>query len=301
MKLIVNDRDLSQLYKSVQWSGDKRQRTRSLAVSYIYRKGSGIPEIVVQKGDTVALYDDGNSQRFIGVVLRTESSLSGVTVQINAADILWYLGRNKVAKVYTGTADTILKSVCGDFNITVGTYPAVPGEKTVISTGEKTIYQVISEAYGNGYYIYADGASVSVGTEGSEVVAVLSGEGNLLDVRYTSSIENMVNRVLILDDQGNPAGNVQNEEDLVYGLLQDTYKKEKGRDAGQEAKARLKRSENTCSVDALGNWDCVAGKAVYIQDASNGMLGKYIITDDTHTFADGIHKMKLGVEAVMMA
>lgn len=299
MKLIVKDKDLSQLYQSVQWSGDKRQRARSLSASYLYKKGSGIPEVEVHEGDAIALYDEGNNQKFVGVVIRVESSLSGVSVQINAIDILWYLGRNKVAKVYKGTADAILKAVCGEFNITVGVFPVIPGEKTVISTGEKTIHQVISEAYGDGYYIYADGAAVSVGTEGSEVVAVISGEGNLLDAKYTSSMENMVNRVLILDDNGNITGNVQNEDDLVYGLLQDTYKKEKDKDADREAKGKLKRCENTCSLECLGNWDCVSGKAVYIMDASNGMLGKYIITDDTHTFSDGIHKMKLGVEAVM--
>lgn len=300
MKLIVKDRDLSQLYQSIQWAGDKKQRARSLSVSYLYKKGSGIPEVQVQKGDAIALYDDGNIQRFIGVVIRTESSISGASVQIKAVDILWYLGRNKVAKVYQGTADAILKNICGDFNITVGAFPAVPGEKTVISTGEKTIYQVISEAYGSGYYIYADGASVSVGAEGCEVAAVISGEGNLLDAKYTSSIENMVNRVLILDNKGNVAGSVQNVDDMAYGLLQDVYKKEKDKDADKEAKAKLKRSENTCSLECLGNWDCVSGKAVYILDTSNGMLGKYIIMDDTHTFSGGIHKMKLGVEAVRM-
>lgn len=298
MRFIVNNKDLSLLCQSIQWSGDKKQRTRSLSASYFYKKGIGIPEAVVQKGDTVALYDENNSQRFVGVVIRVESSLSGVTVQIHARDILWYLGRNQVAKVYTGTADAIFQSVCRDFQIATKNFPVIPGEKTVISTGDKTIYQVISEAYGNGYSICACGAAVSVEEDGSEIVAVLSGSGNLLDVRYTSSMENMVNRVLILDDQGEVVGKVQNEEDLVYGLLQETCQKEKDKDGETEAKAMLKRSENTCSVESLGNWDCVSGKAVYIQDTSNGMVGKYVITDDTHTFSGGIHKMNLGVEAV---
>lgn len=300
MKLIVNDKDLSQIYKSIQWAGDKRQRARSLSVSCLDKKGSGLPEVAIQNGDTIAFYDNHNVQKFIGIVTQVQNNLAGATVQVNARDILWYLGRNKVAKVYKGTADTILKSVCGDFNITVGKFPVVPGEKTVISTGEKTIYQVISEAYGSGYHIYAEGAAVSVEEEGSEIVAVISGEGNLLAIQYSSSIENMVNRILIVDDKGNVAGSVQNEEDLIYGLLQDTYKKEKDKDAVKEATARLKRSENTCSLDCLGNWACVSGKAVYLLDTSNGMLGKYVITDDTHTFSDGIHKMKLSVEAVKM-
>ena len=55
MKLIVNDKDLSQIYKSIQWSGDKKQRARSLSVSCLYKKGSGIPEVSIPNGDTIAL------------------------------------------------------------------------------------------------------------------------------------------------------------------------------------------------------------------------------------------------------
>lgn len=300
MKLVVNDKDISQLYKKIQWSGDKKQRTRSLSASYLYKKGSGIPEVTVGNGDTVALYDDSGKQRFIGIVKSVEASLSGVTAQILASDVLWYLGKNKVGKVYTGQADVITQQVCADFNIPIGNIPVVSGEKTIISTGEKTIYQVISEAYGDGYYIFAEGAAVSVAAEGSEIVAVISGEGNLLEAKYKTSIENMVNRVLIMDDNGNVAGSVQNDGDLVYGLMQGTYKQEKDKDARTEALKLLKQSENTCSIEGLGNWDCVSGKAVYVLDASNGMLGKYVITDDTHTFESGTHRMVLGVEAVIM-
>lgn len=301
MRLIVNDKDITQLYKSIQWSGDKKQRTRSLSASYLYQKGSGIPEMEVRNGDTIALYDDTNKQRFIGIIKSVESTLAGVDVSISASDILWYLSKNKVAKVYSGTADAIVKQVCGEFNIQIGVLPASTDQKQVISTGDKTIYQVISEAYGDGYYIYADGAGVSVAAEGSEIVAVISGDGSLLDAKYKSSIENMVNRVLILNDKGTAIGNVANEEDFVYGLMQETYKQEKDKDAQAEAKSKLKRAENTSTVDCLGNWDCVAGKAVYIMDTSNGMAGRYIITDDTHTFSDGIHKMTLGVELGVIA
>ena len=113
MKLIVNDKDLSQIYKSIQWSGDKKQRARSLSVSCLYKKGSGIPEVSIKNGDTIALYDDSQAQRFLGIVTQVQTSMAGVTVQVNARDILWYLGRNQVAKVYKGTADAILKGVWG--------------------------------------------------------------------------------------------------------------------------------------------------------------------------------------------
>jgi hypothetical protein len=209
---------------------------------------------------------------------------------------LWYLGRNKVAKVYKGTADAITKAVCADFNIAVGALPAMTEQLTIISIGDKSIYQVISEAYGDGYYIYADVATVCVAQFGSDVVAVLSGKGNRIDTTYKISIENMVNRVLILDEKGNSLGSVQNDADMIYGLLQDVYKQEKDKDAMVEAKKVLKPAEKNANVKSIGDWDCIAGKAVYIMDTNNGTIGKYVILSDSHTFENGCHIMNLEVE-----
>jgi hypothetical protein len=296
MKLVINDKDISNIYKSIEWSGDKNQRSRSISTSYVYEDGEASDQVNATVGDTVGLYDDGGKMRFVGIITAAEGSSASQNINFTARDILWYLGKNKVAKVYKGTADAITKAVCADFNITVGSIPVMDKELTIISTGDKTIYQVISEAYGDGYYIYADVASVCVAQAGSELVAVISGSGNRIQATYKLSIENMVNRVLILDEKGNSIGNVQNDADMIYGLLQDVYKQEKDKDPVTEAKKVLQATEKTVSVECLGNWDCVSGKAVYMMDTDNGAVGKYTILSDSHTFEDGYHKMSLELE-----
>lgn len=298
MKLVVKNTDISQLYASIEWSGDIKQRSRTISVTYLYAPGAGFPLVEVHEGDAVALFDDAGNQRFIGAITKVQSKLSGDEVKFTARDILWYTSRNKAAGVYKGTPDDIARKICGEFNITIESLPepAEQKQKKVISTGDKTIHDVITEAYGDGYYIQAVDKRLAVSAAGSEVVAVISGEANLLDADYSSSIENMVNRVQIIDKNGKILGTVQNDSDLQYGILQDVYKKEKDKDAQAEARKMLKGKDTSSSIECLGNWDCVAGKSIYILDTSNSMFGKFLITDDKHTFSGGVHQMTLGVE-----
>lgn len=298
MKLVVKNNDISELYISLEWSGDIKQRSRSISVTYMYAPNSGLPLVEVHEGDAVALFDDGNNQRFIGAVTKVESSLSSQEVKFIARDILWYTSRNKAAGVFQGTPDDITRQVCAAFNISIASLPepAIQTQKKVISTGDKTIHAVIAEAYGDGYYIQAEDRRLSVIASGTEVVAVISGEENLLDANYSSSIENMVNRVQIIDKSGTVLGTVQNDSDLQYGILQDVYKKEKDKDAQTEARKMLKGKDTSSSIECLGSWECVAGKSIYILDTSNKMRGKFLITDDKHTFSGGLHLMTLGVE-----
>ena len=302
MKLIVNDKDLSSLYSAITWSGDKKQRSRSISVSYACPIGTDLPQIEVRNGDTVALQDDSGKQRFIGIVTEVSSSLSDIKVDFTGKDILWYLGKNKVSGAFSGTPEEITRNVLSLFSISLGTFPmpSITEVKTVISTGNKTIHGVISEAYGDGYYIFADEEKVSVAAEGSEIVAVISGEGNLLDAAYSASIEAMVNRVLIVDDKGTVVQQVQEDANLSFGLMQETYKIEKDKDPATEARKLLHGEDTDSEIECVGDWNCIAGKAVYVMDTSNGMLGKFVITDDKHTFSGGIHRMTLGVEVEAM-
>ena len=48
----------------------------------------------------------------------------------------------------------------------------------------------------------------------------------------------------------------------------------------------------------MGNFDVVSGKAVIIQDTSNGFTGKFLVTSDSHSFSGGEHTMSLTVEVL---
>ncbi len=297
MRTVVNDKDITELVRSLKWSGDLKQIARKVSVSYIY--DPDLAAVTIQDGDTLAVYDDDGKLRFVGIVISVESSTSDPYVSLDCVNVIWYTGKNKTYKVYKGTPQDVTKAVCGEFNIQTGVLPELEKQVEVVSTGDKTIYQVIAEAYGAEYYIYASGASLCVENKGSEVVAVLSTDANAAGIRYKSSIEAMVNRVMILDDKAALLGSVQNEQDFVYGLMQETYKKEDNKDPVEAAKALLKGKEKTSTVSVpFGDWNCTAGKAVYILDNANNMCGKFLILDDSHTVSGGQHSMELGVEVM---
>ena len=216
MRIIANDKDITNLCVNATWSGDIDERSRSLSFTYLYNPKISMPLVKVDIGNSINLFDDKNRLLYVGVVTEVSSSLSGSDVSITSRDVLWYLGKNKLAGVYKGSAETITRKILDEFKIPTGMLESVAVDKTVISTGDKTIYKAISEAYGDNYYITAAGEKVEVRKKGSEVVAVISGKANLMDANYKKSMENMVNRVIVLDDKNGKVYETSAEENLKY-------------------------------------------------------------------------------------
>ncbi|MBS6930121.1 MAG: hypothetical protein KH170_05105, partial [Lachnospiraceae bacterium oral taxon 082] len=99
MKLIVDNKDITNLCISATWGGDIDERSRSLSFTYLYNPKISMPLVEVQIGNSVNLFDDKNRLIFVGVVTEVSSSLSGSDVSITSRDVLWYLGKNKLAGV----------------------------------------------------------------------------------------------------------------------------------------------------------------------------------------------------------
>lgn len=298
MRIVVNDKDITNICVNATWSGDIDERSRSLNFTYLYNPKISMPLVKVEIGDSINLFDDKNRLLYVGVVTEVASSLSGSDVSVTSRDVLWYLGKNKVAGVYTGSAETIARKILDEFGIPVGNLESVAVDKTVISTGDKTIYKAISEAYGEDYYIVALGEKVEVRKKGSEVVAVLSGKANLIDASYKKSMEDMVNRVIVLNDDNGKVFEISAEENLKYGILQEVIKAEKDKDVSVSAKEKLVGVKDDSTITATGNFDVISGKAVIIQDTSNGFTGKFLVTSDSHNFSGGEHTMNLTVEVL---
>ncbi len=298
MRLIVNEKDITQLLIGLKWAGDMEERSRSVDFTYLYKKGHGIPLVEVRAGDSINLFDDAGKAVFIGMVTMVSSTLEGSDVSVTARDVLWHLGKNKAAGVYQGPADGITRKILEEFGIEADALPAGAVEKDIISTGDKTIYQVIQEAYGEDFYIYAAGKKVGVAKKAVEVAAVISGAANLMSASYKVSIEDMVNQVAITDKDGAKTGVVTNPADLKYGILQSVYKAEEGKDSQAEARKLLKGLSDESSIEAIGSFLVVAGKAIILQDTTNGFAGKFLVTSDSHSFGKGMHTMDLSLEVV---
>ena len=268
MRIIANDKDITNLCVNATWSGDIDERSRSLSFTYLYNPKISMPLVKVEIGNSINLFDDKNRLLYVGVVTEVSSSLSGSDVSITSRDVLWYLGKNKLAGIYKGSAETITRKILDEFKIPIGNLESVAVDKTVISTGDKTIYKAISEAYGDNYYITAVGEKVEVRKKGSDVVAVISGKANLIDANYKKSMENMVNRVIVLDDKNGKVYETSAEENLKYGILQDVIKTEKDKDVSVSAKEKLVGINDTSNINAVGDFNVISGKAVIIQDIS---------------------------------
>ena len=298
MRIVVNDKDITNICVNATWSGDIDERSRSLNFTYLYNPKISMTLIKIEIGDSINLFDDKNRLLYVGVVTEVASSLSGSDVSVTSRDVLWYLGKNKLAGVYTGSAETIARKILDEFGIPVGNLESVAVDKTVISTGDKTIYKAISEAYGEDYYIVALGEKVEVRKKGSEVVAVISGKANLIDASYKKSMEDMVNKVIVLNDDNRKTFEISAEENLKYVILQEVIKAEKDKDVAISAKEKLVGIKDASNITAMGNFDVVSGKAVIIQDTSNGFTGKFLVTSDSHSFSGGEHTMSLTVEVL---
>nr|DAO20388.1 MAG TPA: 43 kDa tail protein [Caudoviricetes sp.] len=298
MRIVVNDKDITNICVNATWSGDIDERSRSLNFTYLYNPKISMTLIKIEIGDSINLFDDKNRLLYVGVVTEVASSLSGSDVSVTSRDVLWYLGKNKLAGVYTGSAETIARKILDEFGIPVGNLESVAVDKTVISTGDKTIYKAISEAYGEDYYIVALGEKVEVRKKGSEVVAVISGKANLIDASYKKSMEDMINRVIVLNDDNGKVFEISAEENLKYGILQEVIKAEKDKDVSVIAKEKLVGIKDDSTITATGNFDVISGKAVIIQDTSNNFTGKFLVTSDSHSFSGGEHTMSLTVEVL---
>nr|DAP12498.1 MAG TPA: 43 kDa tail protein [Caudoviricetes sp.] len=297
MRIIAKDKDITNLCVSATWSGDIDERSRSLSFTYLYNPKISMPLVKVEIGDSINLFDE-NRLLYVGVVTEVASSLSGSDVSITSRDVLWYLGKNKLAGVYTGSAEAITRKILDEFSIPVGNLESTSVDKTIISTGDKTIYKAISEAYGEEYYIVAVGEKVEVRKKGSEVVAVISGKANLIDANYKKSIESMVNRVIVLNDDNGKVFEISAEENLKYGILQEVIKAEKDKDVSISAKEKLVGINDTSNINAIGDFNVISGKAVIIQDTSNHFTGKFLVTGDSHSIGSGEHTMSLTVEVL---
>lgn len=298
MRIIAGSKDITNLCVSATWSGDIDERSRSLSFTYLYNPKISMPLVKVEIGDSINLFDDKNRLLYVGVVTEVASSLSGSDVSVTSRDVLWYLGKNKLAGVYTGSAEAITRKILDEFGISVGNLKSAAVDKTVISTGDKTIYKAISEAYGEEYYIIAVGEKVEVRKKGSEVVAVLSGKANLIDASYKKSMEDMVNKVIVLNNDNGKTFEISAEENLKYGILQEVIKAEKDKDVSVSAKEKLVGIKDDSTITATGNFDVISGKAVIIQDTSNNFTGKFLVTSDSHSFSGGEHTMSLNIEVI---
>ncbi|NNG67349.1 XkdQ/YqbQ family protein [Caldanaerobacter subterraneus] len=299
LKVLVGTKDISEFVSSLTWSGDLGQAARKVEFSYV--QSDSMQKVNVSLGNQVrVLYD--NKEIFRGYVFYKEIDTENDTVRVTAYDGLIYLLKNKATYNFKNiTADAITRKIAQDFGIQVGSLASANLRQKLIVEGE-TLYDIIMKAYtneskhtGKKYMPLFREGKLNIIEKGKTVVNyVLSSSENISNVTYSESLENMINRVKIYDENEKYIGKVENGEWIrAYGILQDVYTKEKDKNAYTVARNMLRGIEKTLNIRALGNVDCITGMAVKVKDKATGLTGLFYIDSDTHTFENGQHMMDL--------
>lgn len=293
--------DLTNLLINVTWSGDYKSCARKLELSLISSPmDKNIPKVDIPIMSIISFYEDDN-ELFRGFVYEREKSSD------NAMSFLCYdycakLNDIKVSKnIKNQTASTIYNNFLTEYGLNKGDIVQANTGVTKVFLGV-TAYDMIMTAYteeakntGKKYMLYSRGNKFYASEKGIVKLKLSFEEGkNILSSSFKESVSNMVNKVLIVDENGNKVSEVKNEEwHKAYGLFQDVYKQQEGKDSNAEAKAMLKDIEQTCNLTGFGDTTCITGYGVQVKDTHTGLVGLFYIDSDTHTWEGGNYTIDL--------
>lgn len=293
--------DITNLLINVTWSGDYKSCARKLEFSLISSPmDKNIPKVDIPIMSIISFYEDDN-ELFRGFVYEREKSSD------NAMSFLCYdycakLNDIKVSKnIKNQTASTIYNNFLTEYGLSKGDIIQANTGVTKVFLGV-TAYDMIMTAYteeakntGKKYMLYSKGDKFCASEKGIVKLKLSFEEGkNILSSSFKESVSNMVNKVLIVDENGNKVSEVKNDEwHKAYGLFQDVYKQQEGKDSNAEANAMLKDIEQTCSLTGFGDTTCITGYGVQVKDTYTGLVGLFYIDSDTHTWEGGNYTIDL--------
>lgn len=304
--------NITQLCRSITWSGDCRSAARTLRYSPVMSADDiHLPRAPTELGGSVQFWKDSNLLMDAYALERTRDSL-GSTIDVTAYDRGLYLTRNSdFLRVEEQTAETVTASVCGKFGIPVGELAAtgVPITRNFLGV---TLYKIIMTMYslaadqtGKQYRIRFRGTRLEVvEMKRSEDTVLLRPGGRLLSCVTKESASAMTNSVAIYDDQYN-LKSVQEDGGAVklYGLMQAAIRSGAYDDPEGHAKQILKENglKTTITVNALGDLRLITGNTAAVEEPVTGTCGLFWIISDAHTWRRGLcqTRLTLSLEALM--
>lgn len=300
IKLVAGKYDISKLADKITWGGDVKQVARQLGFS-IPRMESDklLPKVSISEGDPVTLSVDGKSL-FYGIVMDVERNVSSHTVSYTALDLLWYVNQSDVNHVYSDTPERITASICAELGVPLGS-AAKTGISVYMPCLGKKAYEAIMAAYtaasrrnGNKYIPLMQRDRLQVIVKGTYCGVVLDGSYNLTDASYKTSMQQLVNRVIVTNKDGKTVNTLQDAASRrKYGTVQRVYKQQDDVDNAAEARALLQGLERSGSVTSIGDVRAVSGYSIAVQEPVSGLYGRFYIDSDTHTWEVGNYTMQL--------
>ena len=304
MKLLTGGKDISELIEQIKWAGDTKQVARTIQFTIAKnKKDKNFPTVVINEGDEIIMQDDSGKPVFGGIIFDIDKSASSKVETYLAYDLMFYINNSDVNKLLDGTPETIVPEICAELGIECGTMAATGVNISSKPCFGKKAYEAIMMVYtaaarqnGSKYIpLMTNINKVSVLEKGTLCGAVMTGDYNLIEATYKSTLQKLVNRVLITDKNNNVINTVEDAASIQkYGLVQRVLKQNDGEDATTEAKKMLVTIESSATVSGVPNdFRAVSGYSIIVQETDTGLYGQFYIESDTHTFSCGKAQMDL--------
>lgn len=303
MKLLTGGKDISELVETITWSGDTKQVARSVKFGIARnKKDKDFPNVVINEGDEIIMRDDAGKDIFGGIIFDIDKSAASKVVSYLAYDLMFYINNSDVNQIFDGTPETIVPGICAGLGIESGAMAATGIHVSMPCFGKKA-YDAIMMAYtaaarknGSKYIpLMTDINKVAVVEKGELCGAVMTGDYNLIGATYKSTLQNLVNRVLITDKSNNVVKTVEDAASIQkYGLVQKVLKQNDGEDATAEAQKMLITTQASATVSGVpSDFRAISGYSLIVQETDTGLYGQFYIESDTHTFSNGKAQMDL--------
>ena len=310
--LVVKDKktiDMTNLVKSVRWSGRKGSSARTITVAMIdddgYRHArSGID---VADGNQCVFLVDGK-ERFRGILMNQNQG-DNKQLKFKAYDNGIYLANNKDTIVYKNkTADQVFSDVCSRFGIPTGEVAKcsykIPEFTKSKTTGQDAVLDALSldyKATGTRHFISSDKGKLSLLQRKDQVISfVVDGDANLYGYSYTKSIESIKTRVKMISKEGTTLAEKSNSSlEQKIGIFQEIQQPDESltkaqvKDLVGSVLDTLDDPEETLTLNILGDPDVISGKAILVKIPHLDISRAYYVDSDDHTFEDNMHTMSL--------
>lgn len=306
MKLMWKDTNISGFVTGVTWTGSAKQAARTVAFSVSYSPNDKkVKNLNIKLGDKIIFYPgypDNKKIKFIGIVTQRERKSEIGELQYTATDGMMHLLRSSgTYRITNKTPEKITQMICKDVKVKTGSIAKTKIPISKIFFQERPYYEIIMAAYTKAYrknkkkYIaQMNGDKLEVIQKGKIIPNFHIRQGErITDSSYTEDLESMVNRVYIYDSNNNKIGSVSNSNWVKkYGVFQNTISADSG-NGKTEAKAELQGINKTASLTMIGDYRCVSGLGVIIEDSRTGLKGKFWIENDSHEWSNGVYTTTL--------
>lgn len=292
------------------WSGDESQAARKLEFSIAYNpKDVTFTNLKIPIGARIKFTVD-NYHIFSGRIFYRKRTSNTYTYDFTAYDDMIYLAKSKMSKLFDKvSATTAIKQVCNEIGIPVSkdimnisTLVTFFADNMSCTEIFEKIFELAKADRKEKYAAIYINDAVTVVKRGTLIENYIASDTvDVISSDHSESIEDMINRVKLVDEKGSVISVVTNDEDIAnYGILQDIHKIEPPRE-GQvdnmaQARAKLKSVKNESSLNAVGNIQCITGYTVAVQEEQ--LKGNFYIKSDSHAFENNKHMMTLTLEYI---